>query len=106
MILACRNEIRGEDARSRIVKETRNPNVIFKLLDLSSLDSVRAFADDINATEERIDILVNNAGAGGLGNHHTKDGIQITLQVNHVSAFLLTHLLLGILIRLLKSLSL
>lgn len=63
---------------------------------MTSLASVRAFAKDINETEERIDILINNAGAGGLNNHVTNDGLQITLQVNHISGFLLTHLLLGV----------
>lgn len=94
VILACRNENKAKDAQLRIIKETKNPNVIYKLIDMTSLESVRAFAKDINETEERIDILVNNAGAGGLGNHNTDDGLQITMQVNHISSFLLTHLLL------------
>lgn len=94
VILACRNENKAKDAQWKIIKETKNPNVIYKLVDMTSLESVRGFAKDINANEERIDILVNNAGAGGLGNHKTIDGNQITIQVNHISAFLLTHLLL------------
>lgn len=95
VILACRNEDRAKDAQRRIIKESENHNVFYKLVNFSSLESVRAFAKDINETEDKIDILVNNAGAGGLGNHITNDGAEITLQVNHLSAFLLTHLLLG-----------
>lgn len=39
-----------------------NPNIVVKALDLNSLDSVRAFAEDILATEDRIDYLICNAG--------------------------------------------
>ncbi|KRT80496.1 dehydrogenase [Oryctes borbonicus] len=94
VILACRNEYKAQNAQKKIMKLTKNPNVVYKLIDMTSLSSVRAFAKEINETEERIDILVNNAGAGGLGNHFTKDDLQISLQVNYLSGFLLTHLLI------------
>lgn len=69
--------------------------MIYKLIDLSSFKSVRQFAADINAIEERLDILVNNAGAGGLGDNLTEDGLPIVMQINYFSHFLLTNLLLG-----------
>lgn len=93
--MGCRNKSKAEDAVKEIIKQTKNPNVHYKIIDMTSLASVRNFAKEINETEDRLDILVNNAGAGGLGNHITNDGIQLMIQVNHVSAFLLTHLLLG-----------
>ena len=40
----------------------RTGTVEFKLLDLSSLESVRNCAKEVNDSEERIDILVLNAG--------------------------------------------
>lgn len=94
VILACRNEKAAREAQNRIIKETNNPNVIVKIINLLSLKSVRNFAVDFNATEERLDILVNNAGAGILGDNYTEDNLQITMQVNHFSPFLLTILLL------------
>ncbi|KAI4461688.1 phosphatidylinositol-glycan biosynthesis class f protein-related [Holotrichia oblita] len=94
VILACRNERKAQNAQNKIIQLTKNPNVVYKLIDMTSLSSVRDFAQDINETEDRVDILVNNAGAGGLGDHYTSDGLQITLQVNHISNFLLTHLLI------------
>ncbi|KAI4456209.1 phosphatidylinositol-glycan biosynthesis class f protein-related [Holotrichia oblita] len=94
VILACRNRGRAEDALRRIIKATGNKNVTYKLVDFTSLQSVRDFAADINKNEERVDILVNNAGII-LGNEdYTKDGIQTVLHVNHISPFLLTHLLI------------
>lgn len=94
VILACRNKEAAEEARTKIIKETNNSRVFVKIIDLASLESVRSFAKDFNATEDRLDILVNNAGAGGLGNKFTEDGLQITMQVNHFGHFLLTILLL------------
>jgi NAD(P)-dependent dehydrogenase (short-subunit alcohol dehydrogenase family) len=64
-------------------------------LDLSSLASVRKFANDIIKTESHLEILVNNAGAGGLENKRTADNLQIGMQVNHFGPFLLTCLLVG-----------
>lgn len=95
VILACRNKGRAEDALRRIIKTTGNQNVTYKLVDFTSLQSVRDFAADINKNEERIDILVNNAGIVISNEEYTKDGIQTVLHVNHISPFLLTHLLIG-----------
>ncbi|XP_050297543.1 uncharacterized protein LOC126736916 [Anthonomus grandis grandis] len=97
VILACRNESKGQDAVDRIVKSTNNPNVVFKPLDLSSFKSIREFAKDINATEERLDILVNNAGAGGYAKEKSVDGLLLLMQTNYFGHFLLTNLLLDIL---------
>lgn len=60
-----------------------------------SFDSVRTFAEEIIASEDRLDILVNNAGTG-VGRKLTENGIPIGLQINYFSHFLLTNLLLGI----------
>lgn len=95
VILACRDENKAKEAVNKIKNQTHNSDVLYKLVDLSSFKSVRQFAEDINANEERLDILVNNAGAGGLGDKITEDGLPIVMQINYFSHFLLTNLLLG-----------
>lgn len=95
VILACRDESKAKEAVNKIRTETHNTDVVYKLLDLSSFKSVRQFAENVNASEERLDILVNNAGAGGLGDKITEDGLPIVMQINYFSHFLLTNLLLG-----------
>jgi retinol dehydrogenase-11 len=95
VILACRDEQRANEARDRIVEETGNENVMVRLINMSSFDSVRAFAKEINAREDRLDILVNNAGAGGIGDKQSQDGHVLLMQINYFSSFLLTHLLIG-----------
>ncbi|KAG0415078.1 hypothetical protein HPB47_007742 [Ixodes persulcatus] len=61
VIIACRNLQKAEMAAREIFEETQQP-VVIKPLDLASLTSVRAFAEDIMRTESRLDVLINNAG--------------------------------------------
>ena len=93
MILACRDEQKASKAAKDIISETGSDKVLVRILDLASFESVRAFAKLINETEERVDILVNNAGLTG-SYRVTKDGYESIFQVNYLSHFLLTLLLL------------
>ncbi|KAJ8308133.1 hypothetical protein KUTeg_013007, partial [Tegillarca granosa] len=61
VILACRDITKAERAAQNIMKQTQNPNVEIRVLDLASLSSVRSFAEKIKNTEEKLDILINNA---------------------------------------------
>jgi NAD(P)-dependent dehydrogenase (short-subunit alcohol dehydrogenase family) len=79
-----------------IVHITGNREVFVKKLDLSSLKSIREFADDINRTVTKLDVLVHNAGtAHTFGPKTTQDGLELTMATNHFGPFLLTHLLIG-----------
>ncbi len=62
VILACRDMGRATKAADEVRKWSGNGNVVVKMLDLASLQSVRALAKDVQQTEERLDILINNAG--------------------------------------------
>lgn len=53
VILACRNEERGLEAQRKIREATDNQDVVFKKLNLSSLKSIREFAEEINSKESR-----------------------------------------------------
>ncbi|XP_063781610.1 retinol dehydrogenase 11-like isoform X2 [Pseudophryne corroboree] len=99
VILACRSRERGQRALEEIQKKTGNKNVILRILDTSSLASVRAFAQQILQEEKRLDILVNNAGASGLPYRMTEEGLEVSFATNHLGPFLLTHLLLDLLKR-------
>ncbi|XP_049865866.1 retinol dehydrogenase 11-like [Pectinophora gossypiella] len=97
VIIACPFREEGERAREAIVEESGNDNVVFKLLDLACLDSVRKFAANILNTEQRLDRLLNNAGVGIPGDFQTADGLNFIMQVNYFGHFLLTLLLLPLL---------
>lgn len=95
VILACRNYRKGLKAMKHIRDLSENNLVEFRKLDLSSFDSIREFARDLNEEEERIDIIVNNAGVlTSSARQMTKDGHEEMFQVNHLGPFLLTNLLL------------
>ncbi|XP_051733510.1 retinol dehydrogenase 12-like [Ctenopharyngodon idella] len=97
VILACRSEARGTAALQEIRDSSGNQNVHLRLLDTSSLESVRKFAARILEEEKELHILVNNAGASGLPSKITADGLEITFATNHIGPFLLTSLLLDLL---------
>ncbi|RZC35588.1 adh short domain containing protein, partial [Asbolus verrucosus] len=96
VILACRNSRDAESAKNNIIEKTGNCNIFVKIIEMDSFASVRAFAANINETEERLDILVNNAGIASAGDQITRDGCLTVVEVNYFSAFLLTNLLLGL----------
>ncbi|XP_023937871.2 retinol dehydrogenase 11-like [Bicyclus anynana] len=96
-IIACPFVDEGETAKKNIIQDTENERVVFKLLDLSSIASIRQFVKDIYATEERLDLLMNNAGIGTVEEFITKDGMSVIMQVNYFGQFLLTILLLPLL---------
>ncbi|KAL0977778.1 hypothetical protein UPYG_G00161070 [Umbra pygmaea] len=99
VIMACRSESRGSAALQEIRKLSGNANVHLRMLDTSSLGSVRAFAEGILREEKELHILVNNAGVSGLPREVTSDGIEVSFATNHVGPFLLTKLLLDLLKR-------
>lgn len=96
VILACRNETLGNEAVEKIKTESQNDNVELEQLDLGSLANTRAFAERILRKLERLDILVNNAGIAGVDYKLTSDGFETQFQVNYLSHYLLTRLLLDL----------
>ncbi|MCY1143032.1 SDR family NAD(P)-dependent oxidoreductase [Actinoplanes sp. Pm04-4] len=62
--------------------------------DFAVLDEVRAVGARIAGEHERIHVLANNAGLLTGVRPMTVDGLDPTMQINHLGGFLLTHLLL------------
>jgi len=62
--------------------------------DFARFDDVRRLAAALRSAYPRIDVLVNNAGGVFGDPARTVDGFEKTLQVNHLSPFLLTNLLM------------
>ncbi|KAJ3785145.1 hypothetical protein GGU10DRAFT_313593 [Lentinula aff. detonsa] len=100
VILACRSEEKGEQAVQKIVR-TGYMRAEVWLLDLSSFDSVQAFADRFEKEGGgRLDILVENAAVAPLESYQkTKDGYMTTIQVNALAPSFHSLLMLPHMIR-------
>jgi NAD(P)-dependent dehydrogenase (short-subunit alcohol dehydrogenase family) len=61
--------------------------------DLTSMEQVRALADELHERYEHIDVLANNAGALFASRGVTSEGLERTFALNHLAPFLLTNLL-------------
>ena len=93
VILACRNTTTAGAAADRMGGSTA-----VEQLDLSSLSSVRDFAERIHANHPKVDLLVNNAGVMWTPRSTTAEGFELQFGTNHLGHFALTGLLLDLLL--------
>ena len=95
VIVHGRNEERGAEVVDAINREGPG-NARFYRADLASLADVRRFAETLLADYGRMDLLINNAGFGSAPDERllTEDGHEYRFQVNYLSTFLLTHMLM------------
>ena len=83
---------------------TGNDRIRTYLADFSSLEQVRAMANEVEAENHRLHVLVNNAGVGsgkpaGTTRQESQDGYELRFAVNHLAGFVLTMRLLPLLRR-------
>ncbi len=95
VIIHGRNRERGTALVDEIEREGVG-SARFYAADLASLEQVRGLARQILRDYDRLDILVNNAGVGSAPDERllSEDGHEYRFQVNYLSHFLLTRLLL------------
>lgn len=95
VILGCRDRIRADAARTRILAQVPAAHLEVLPLDLASLESVRAAAAQFLSTGQHLDLLINNAGVMALPQRRlTRDGFELQFGTNHLGHFALTGLLL------------
>jgi len=94
-----RSTERCRAAESAIRAEAGHERVHFLAADFSSLAEVRRAAAWIQQRARTVQVLVNNAGTFTLNRRLTVEGLETQLVVNWLSAFLLTGLLEGPLLR-------
>ncbi|MCE5289861.1 MAG: SDR family NAD(P)-dependent oxidoreductase [Nocardiaceae bacterium] len=85
VILAVRDLDAGEEVARQI-----GSNADVRKLDLTSLESISAFASSI----DEIDVLINNAGVMAVPFGRTSDGFELQIGTNHLGHFALTGQLL------------
>ena len=62
--------------------------------DFSSLEAVRVMGQEYKGKHDHLDVLINNAGVYMNERRMSEDGLEMTMAVNHLAPFLLTHTLL------------
>ena len=94
VVLACRDLGKARKAADRIVAQASGATVEVMELDLSSLASVRGFADAFRLKRPTLHVLCNNAGVMAIPYRQTADGFEMQFGTNHLGHFALTGLLL------------
>jgi NAD(P)-dependent dehydrogenase (short-subunit alcohol dehydrogenase family) len=94
VVLAVRNLDKGKAAADLITRAAPDASVVLQELNLTSLESVRAAADQLKSNYDAIDLLINNAGVMMTPKSTTKDGFELQFGTNHLGHFALTGLLL------------
>lgn len=94
VVMVARSRRRSEEAMREIASATGNGSLDLLVADLSSQQAVRRLADEFQQRYSHLHVLVNNAGSHVQQRQVSVDGIEMNLAINHLSAFLLTNLLL------------
>jgi NAD(P)-dependent dehydrogenase (short-subunit alcohol dehydrogenase family) len=93
VVIAGRSLERTQPVLDEIKAMLPHKPAVFLPLNLASLASVRACAEQFEALRLPLHLLVNNAGIAGVRGF-TADGFEMMFGVNHMGHFLLTQLLL------------
>jgi NAD(P)-dependent dehydrogenase (short-subunit alcohol dehydrogenase family) len=90
---AARDLIKAEGATAQVRTEAAKNGGNFELveLDLASLKSVRACADQLVAKGEPFDVIIANAGVMATPFGHTADGFETQFGTNHLGHFVLVN---------------
>lgn len=113
VIMACRSEERARTSTDRMNEEFKAEKakgtkgladydtlaIEFMKLDLASFKSVVEFSEAYKTSGRPLHVLFCNAGLGFMPYEKTEDGLEICLQVNYLSHFLLTAKLLPVMKR-------
>ncbi len=98
VLLACRSPERGEQALGRLRAEVPAAQAELVRLDLASLASVEACAQEVTDRTGVLDLLVDNAGLMAVPRSLTEDGFELQFGTNHLGHFALTGRLLPLLL--------
>jgi len=93
IVQVARDPNRGEAALMRLRECAPAETHTVHYADLSRLSEMKRVAWEIAHAETRIDVLINNAGALFNSRQLTEDVLERTFALNHMSYFVLTHLL-------------
>ncbi|XP_061988055.1 short-chain dehydrogenase TIC 32, chloroplastic-like isoform X2 [Rosa rugosa] len=85
--MAVRNVDAGTNVKEAILKGISNAKIDVMELDLSSMASVRKFAEEYNSKGLPLNILINNAGVMVDKFKLSQDNIELDFATNHLGHF-------------------
>ncbi len=94
LILGNRNPEKAKALKEELLGLDGDGCVDLLKLDLSSLVSIREFANKVINDYDKIDILINNAGVFSRKLSYTIEGFEMSKGVNYLGTYYLTELLL------------
>ncbi len=97
VIMCCRDLVKGEKAKQKLLKLSFPGIIELVDLDLSDLRKVRSSAELIKNKFNFLDVVINNAGIMAPPKTLSKQGFEIQFAVNHLAHMLLTLELLPML---------
>jgi NAD(P)-dependent dehydrogenase (short-subunit alcohol dehydrogenase family) len=78
LVMVCRDQSKGEAARTEIKTATGNQSIDLMIADLSLLAAVRQLARNFKDKYPRLDVLINNAAIFKFSRTTTVDGLETT----------------------------
>ena len=94
VILVARNPDKAEAVKREMLASIPNAMVDYIIADLASLAQIRRLVTVFKQRYDHLDVLINNAGIVMSERVLTQDGYESAFQVNYLSQFFLTMLLL------------
>ena len=94
VVFLSRNKEKAEAVRREVIASTGNEHVDYILADFTSIKQVRDCSETFKRNYPKLDVLINNAGVCLPERRITMDGLEESFQINHLSHFILTNLLI------------
>jgi len=98
VVITARTDEKGEAAVTELVELVPGGDISYEVLELGSLESVRAFSDRFMAQHDRLHLLIANAGIMFAPEGRTVDGFELHFGTNHVGHFVLVGRLIPLLV--------
>ena len=98
LILHGRDEKKGNALLEDLQSKTGNKDLVYYNADFASLEAIKSLARTVLENHEHLNVLVNNAGLGVEPVRRvSKDGYEMIFQVDYLSTYMLTKLLIPLL---------
>jgi NAD(P)-dependent dehydrogenase (short-subunit alcohol dehydrogenase family) len=99
IVFITRNREKAESVKNEIISASNNNKVDFILADLTSKKQIKESVTLFRKKYQKLDILINNAGVCLPKRRLTPDGIEEMFQINHLSYFMFSNLLIDYLLK-------